>query len=206
MERLGRVGKDRDELRVVSMAGIVKAGCSILCSITEAERTVAERTAAKQQIARWRMKMSSKGQSVPRAAVAFLALVVGVFFIHRTAGAAPVEYVRVCSADGAGYFYIPGTDACVNANQIAATQGAIAANTATAYQGIAISAAMVSPFMPSNANFAVSGNWANFAGKDGFGLSGLARVSNTNFFLSAGFGASPNGGPTVQRAGFMFAW
>jgi hypothetical protein len=27
--------------------------------------------------------------------------------------AAPVEYVRVCTAYGAGYFYIPGTDTCI---------------------------------------------------------------------------------------------
>lgn len=27
--------------------------------------------------------------------------------------AAPVEYVRVCSAHGAGFFYIPGTDTCI---------------------------------------------------------------------------------------------
>ena len=27
--------------------------------------------------------------------------------------AAPVEYVKVCSAYGAGFFYIPGTDTCV---------------------------------------------------------------------------------------------
>ena len=27
--------------------------------------------------------------------------------------AAPVEYVRVCSAYGAGFFYIPGTDTCL---------------------------------------------------------------------------------------------
>ena len=27
--------------------------------------------------------------------------------------AAPVEYVRVCTAYGAGYFYIPGTDTCL---------------------------------------------------------------------------------------------
>ena len=27
--------------------------------------------------------------------------------------AAPVEYVRVCSAFGAGFFYIPGTDTCL---------------------------------------------------------------------------------------------
>src|SRR6476469_4662611 len=27
--------------------------------------------------------------------------------------AAPVEYVRVCSTYGAGFFYIPGTDTCI---------------------------------------------------------------------------------------------
>ena len=27
--------------------------------------------------------------------------------------AAPVEYVRVCSTYGAGFFYIPGTDTCL---------------------------------------------------------------------------------------------
>ena len=27
--------------------------------------------------------------------------------------AAPVEYVRVCTAQGAGFFYIPGTDTCL---------------------------------------------------------------------------------------------
>jgi Porin subfamily len=143
---------------------------------------------------------------VMRTTFAFLALVAGMLLLDRTASAAPVEYVRICDVDGPGYFYIPGMDTCINANEIAATQSAVAANTATAYQGVAISSALVAPFMPSNANFAVSGNWANFSGKDGFGLSGLARISNSNFFLSAGFGASPSGGPTVQRAGFMFAW
>ncbi len=34
------------------------------------------------------------------------------------AHAAPVEYVKICSLYGAGFFYIPGTDTCVNANQI----------------------------------------------------------------------------------------
>src|SRR5919202_2680306 len=27
--------------------------------------------------------------------------------------AAPVEYVRICTAYGAGFFYIPGTDTCL---------------------------------------------------------------------------------------------
>ncbi|HET6377215.1 MAG TPA: porin, partial [Methylocella sp.] len=27
--------------------------------------------------------------------------------------AAPIEYVRICDAYGAGFFYIPGTDTCL---------------------------------------------------------------------------------------------
>ena len=27
--------------------------------------------------------------------------------------AAPVEYVRICSTHGAGFFYVPGTDSCL---------------------------------------------------------------------------------------------
>ena len=29
---------------------------------------------------------------------------------------APVEYVRVCDTNGAGFFYIPGTDTCLRVN------------------------------------------------------------------------------------------
>src|SRR3954466_14769812 len=35
------------------------------------------------------------------------------------AKAAPVEYVRVCTAYGAGFFYIPGTDTCLRITGIA---------------------------------------------------------------------------------------
>ncbi|SFL18408.1 Porin subfamily protein [Methylobacterium pseudosasicola] len=37
--------------------------------------------------------------------------------------AAPVEYVRVCSAYGAGFFYIPGTDTCLRVSGRARFEG-----------------------------------------------------------------------------------
>jgi hypothetical protein len=43
----------------------------------------------------------------------FAALTCTAFFA-RTTSAAPVEYVKVCSVVGAGYFYVPGTDRCLN--------------------------------------------------------------------------------------------
>ncbi|CAD5280317.1 Porin [Bosea sp. 62] len=53
--------------------------------------------------------------------VSALGMVTAAFAVATSAGAAdlpsrkaaPVEYVRVCSAYGAGFFYIPGTDTCL---------------------------------------------------------------------------------------------
>lgn len=46
--------------------------------------------------------------------VAGLAIVAGSMAGIGIAGAAPVEYVRVCDVYGAGFLYIPGTDTCIN--------------------------------------------------------------------------------------------
>ncbi len=117
----------------------------------------------------------------------------------------PIEYVKICSQYGAGYFYIPGTDICQNANQIAANQNALSWFSTTAFQGVAISTAIVAPYMPTTANYAVSVHWAGFDGSNAIGFGGLARVGNTNFFLSGGVGTGFDG-LTAERAGFMFAW
>src|SRR3984893_10472851 len=36
--------------------------------------------------------------------------------------AAPIEYVRICDAYGAGFFYIPGTDTCLRIGGLALTE------------------------------------------------------------------------------------
>jgi hypothetical protein len=150
--------------------------------------------------------MRSIRLAATRIALAALGLAGGLGVGERPAWAAPVDYVKICGLLGVGYFYIPGTDICQNANQISLNQTAISSFSATAYQGVAISSAIVAPFMPANANFAVSGHWATFSGKDALGLGALVRVNHSNFFLSGGIGASTSGGPGVERAGFMYAW
>jgi hypothetical protein len=40
--------------------------------------------------------------------------------------AQPVDFVKICSLYGAGFFYIPGTDTCTQAQQIVDNQFAIA--------------------------------------------------------------------------------
>ncbi|UJX44993.1 porin [Xanthobacter sp. YC-JY1] len=59
--------------------------------------------------------------------------------------AKPVEYVKVCSAYGAGYFYIPGTDTCIKiggyarfdtyVNAVGTFNPAISSTTGTAFNG-----------------------------------------------------------------------
>ena len=53
-------------------------------------------------------------QSIFLSSAALLAsATVGFAADLPTKKAAPVEYVRVCSAFGAGFFYIPGSDTCL---------------------------------------------------------------------------------------------
>jgi hypothetical protein len=52
-------------------------------------------------------------KSVLIASAAGLATVAGAQAADLAAKATPVEYVRVCSAYGSGFFYIPGTETCL---------------------------------------------------------------------------------------------
>ena len=113
------------------------------------------------------------------------ALLVG---FAATPSQAQVEYVRLCTLYGAAFFYIPGTDTCVNARQIVDNQFAIARANTRAATGTAMAASLVAPWLPSGTNYAVSNHWAGFDGQHALGVSGLMRISG-NFVFSAGFAA-----------------
>ncbi|MGT2439151.1 porin [Bradyrhizobium betae] len=100
--------------------------------------------------------------------------------------AAPVEYVKICSLYGAGFFYIPGTDTCSNANQIMTNQFDLARAQTRASTGTAMAASLVAPWLPTGTNYAVSTHWATYDGQHAAGFSGLMRVSG-NFVFSGGF-------------------
>jgi len=143
---------------------------------------------------------------------------------------AQVEYVRVCSLYGAGFFYIPGTDTCVQTRQIVDNQFAIARLNTRAATGTAMAASLVAPWLPSGTNFAISNHWAGFDGQHALGVSGRMRISG-HFVFSAGFAAGLDRGKLntfnertqteqgtstpaeswseirmLSRAGFMYAW
>jgi hypothetical protein len=144
--------------------------------------------------------------------------------------AAPVEYVKVCSPYGAAFFYIPGTDTCVNANQILQNQYDIARAQTRSATGTAMAASLVAPWLPTGTNYAISSHWAGFDGQNAFGTAGLVRISG-NLVFSAGVAAGLDKGRllttitrtqtefgtaipaqswsdvrSLGRAGFMYAW
>jgi hypothetical protein len=144
--------------------------------------------------------------------------------------ASPVEYVRVCSLYGAGFFYIPGTDTCLNSNQILQSQYDLARAQTRSATGTAMAASLVAPWLPTGTNYAISTHWAGFDGQHAVGSSGLMRVSG-NLVFSAGFALGLDNGRQLSltsrtqtefgtsvpaqswsdvrglgRAGFMYAW
>jgi hypothetical protein len=163
-------------------------------------------------------------RSIVAAAIAVLAATIA------TPSHAQVEYVRICSLYGAGFFYIPGTDTCTQAKQIVDNEFAIARLNSKAATGTAMAASLVAPWLPTGTNYAVSGHWAGFDGQNAVGFSGLMRL-NGNFVFSAGFAAGLDRGHLLTltnrtqtefgtsnpaqswsdvrglgRAGFMYAW
>jgi hypothetical protein len=117
--------------------------------------------------------------------------------VSVTPSQAAVEYVRICSLYGAGFFYIPGTDTCTNATQIVTDQFAIARAETLASTGTAMAAALVNPFLPDGTNYAVSMHWAVFDGQNAVGVAGLVRLVG-NLSLSAGVAVGLDHGRLVS--------
>jgi hypothetical protein len=93
-----------------------------------------------------------------------------------TPGHAAVEYERICSLYGANFFYIPGTDTCVNAAQTVQSQFDLARQMTRASTGTAMAASLVNPFLPDGTNYAISTHWAVFDGQHAAGFVGMIRV------------------------------
>jgi hypothetical protein len=116
-----------------------------------------------------------------RAALAVAALTL----LTSAPSHAAVEYVKIRSLYGAGFFYIPGTDTCMNANQILTDQFALARQLSRAATGAAMATSLVNPWLPDGTNYAISTHWAVFDGQHAVGAAGLVRIYG-NLALSAG--------------------
>lgn len=110
------------------------------------------------------------------------------------ARAQPVQYLQVC---GQGTFLIPGTDNCTDANLIVTNQFALARTDSTVIAGIAMSNAIVEPFLPDlHQNYAVSVHVAWFESQPAFGIAALLRLYG-NLLLSAGLAVASDRGNVV---------
>jgi Porin subfamily len=54
-----------------------------------------------------------KGTSLPLAVAAVVAAAAGAQAADMPVKATPVQYVKICSLYGDGFYYIPGTDTCL---------------------------------------------------------------------------------------------
>jgi Porin subfamily len=130
-------------------------------------------------------KLITSGSRVLGRRLRVLLAVAALTMVASTPGHAAVEYVRVCSLYGAGFFYLPGTDTCVNANQILTDQINIARQLTRQATGSAMATALVNPWLPTGTNYAISTHWATFDGQHAVGVAGLIRLHG-NLALSAG--------------------
>jgi hypothetical protein len=141
------------------------------------------------------------------------AVVVGALAFLTPTKAEPVEYVKICSAAGEGFYYIPGTETCINPDTGVTKDYTGTANgkvgqsavSAEAFEGAAMSMAMPAPFIESGKNFAIGGNIATFGGQSAVGFTAAARV-NDGLSLNGGIGLGLGEHTIGGRAGFNFSW
>ena len=75
-------------------------------------------------------------KSLLLGSAASVAAIVGAQAADLPVKAKPVEYVRVCSTYGAGFFYIPGTESCIRIGGYMRNQWTIGSGQSTAFQTI----------------------------------------------------------------------
>ena len=151
----------------------------------------------------------------------FAAFAVCIGLVGTSRPAVAVEYVKICSAALApGWFYIPGTDTCVNVDTGATEnftthavgQTALAARVQELEdqyrnfsESSAIGMAMPTPVIDQGHNFAFAGNWAQFNGANALAVAGAVRVNN-NLSFSGGVGLGLTQGNVGTKVGFNFSW
>jgi len=132
----------------------------------------------------------------------------------------PIEYVRVCSAYGPGYFYIPGTDRCYRPsdgqikyeteNGTVTTESPFAARVREMEAQGAISNALEDPDLVEGEKFGIRLNWGATETADAIGMTGAILLGDhlaaggTRMLGAAGLGYSD--GYVGARFGFQMNW
>lgn len=153
-------------------------------------------------------------------------VVLGSFLFFAPAQA--VEYVKICSAAGPGYFTMPGsystpgTYLCINPDTgqtktfesgsdafVGTGQSELLSkmneDAAKAFEGSAMSMAMPGAIIEPGKNFAIGGNIATFGGESAVGFTAAARVKD-GLSLTGGIGFGLGEHTVGGRAGFNMSW
>lgn len=142
--------------------------------------------------------------------------------------AAPVEYVKVCSAYGPNYYYSPGTDTCINTNtgetRRLTEDGVVVGKTALAskvddidnrvqraFEGASVATALSSPDLVQGEHFGVRVNWGNAGQSNAMGITGAAVLGEGfmpggNGRLAGAAGVAFSGKTVGGNAGLQLTW
>jgi len=111
--------------------------------------------------------------------------------LAHPAFAEPVEYVRVCDAEGTGYMYVPGTEECVDPRQT--------------NEGVAMSLALPGATIDPGKSFGAGVNLGTFNGESAVGFSG-AFTNGEGLTFNGGVGVGLQQGTVGGRAGVNYSW
>lgn len=134
---------------------------------------------------------------------------------------AAAEYVRICDTFGASWYYIPGTETCMNP-QTGETRRVTESETETdieieygttelrdkaddALDGVALSLALPNPTVDPGKTFGAAVGIGTFAGSTAIGVGGAFKAGE-GLTVSGAIGASVDGSPVGGRAGVNFSW
>jgi Porin subfamily len=154
-------------------------------------------------------------------------------FSSTVVSATPLLYVHICSLYGAGFFYIPGTDRCLNADtgeiRFASADGTqytesdLRRNVDRALEGVAIATALPTAIIEPGKTFAIAGSWGNYnssqwgafgdykpagfsaSGFNAIGTAGAMRI-NQQLQLNAAVAVGLSGKAAASRVGFNYSW
>ena len=107
---------------------------------------------------------------------------------------AAVDYVKICSINGAGYFYDPGTDTCIKAD-----------DGTRAKEGVAVNMAMPGTIVDAGKTFGASVHMGTFDGDNAIGVGGAFRAGGSLTF-DAGVGVGLSQHTVGGRAGLNVSW
>lgn len=123
------------------------------------------------------------------------------------------DYVRYCHALGFKWYYIPGTETCVNPDTgevreddgSPAREGGLLEQIRDANEGVALSLAMPTATVDAGKTFGAAMNFGTFNGEIAVGIGGAISAAD-GLTITTSIGAGLNRGTAGARAGINYAW